>query len=305
MPPSWTAEIDLTPEFARALIERQFPHLAPARVTLLGVGWDNAAFRVNDAYVFRFPRRQFAAPFLDTEMRLLPALAPRLPLPIPCPAFCGQPDTTYPWTFAGYPMLPGRTACTADLSHAQRLRAAEPLARFLAILHAVPAQEAARHGAPQDTIRRLDLAHRLPRAHALLSELAARGLIADAVSLREILAAAPPGYTPRADTLVHGDLYARHLLVDDTGNLSGVIDWGDLHVGDPALDLALVHTFLPPAARELFFRVYGEVSPLTWRIARLRAVWHTLILVDYSDQVGDAALMREAQQSLRFVCSDA
>jgi aminoglycoside phosphotransferase (APT) family kinase protein len=36
-------------------------------------------------------------------------------------------------------------------------------------------------------------------------------------------------------SLVHADLTPPHLLVHD-GVLAGVIDWGDMRVGDPALD---------------------------------------------------------------------
>ncbi len=39
--------------------------------------------------------------------------------------------------------------------------------------------------------------------------------------------------------LMHGDLYARHLLLDESFQLSRVIDWGDLHAGDGAVDLAV------------------------------------------------------------------
>ncbi|MCH7839494.1 MAG: phosphotransferase [Planctomycetes bacterium] len=42
----------------------------------------------------------------------------------------------------------------------------------------------------------------------------------------------------KSTTLVHRDLYARHMLVDDDGRPCGVIDWGDVHVGDPAIDLS-------------------------------------------------------------------
>src|SRR6516164_1241820 len=101
----WSAEFVVSADLARSLIEAQFPHLAPARVEALGVGWDNSAFRVNDAYVFRFPRRQIAVPLLGVEAGLLPALAPRLPLPVPAPTFLGRPTEAYPWPFAGHPMI--------------------------------------------------------------------------------------------------------------------------------------------------------------------------------------------------------
>lgn len=297
----WSAECVVSHALARSLVETQFPALAPVSVGLLGAGWDNTAFLVNDAYVFRFPRRQFVVPLLEAETRLLPALAPRLPLPIPSPTFVGQPTDTFPWSFAGYAMIPGRTACAAALDECQRLAVAAPLARFLAALHAIPASEAARLGAGPDTIARLDLAKRIPKAHDYLDQCAHRGLIQDTRPFTAILDTAPATYIPRADTLVHGDLYFRHLLVDPDQQLAGVIDWGDVHLGDTALDLAIAHTFLPPTAHEAFCQAYGPINNTVWQVARLRGLWHTLIVLAYGDDIGDADLVRESHLALRFL----
>jgi aminoglycoside phosphotransferase (APT) family kinase protein len=188
---AWSAELTVSADLALALIERQFPQLAPARVELLGAGWDNTAFRVNDAFVFRFPRRQVAVPWLECETRLLPTIAARLPLPVPNPVFVGRPAEAYPWPFSGYPMVPGRTACGAALDDEQRTAAAVPLARFLAALHGIPAAEAALHGAGPDTIARLDVGRRVARARDQLAQLAGQGIVDDVRRFTAILDAAP------------------------------------------------------------------------------------------------------------------
>jgi aminoglycoside phosphotransferase (APT) family kinase protein len=297
----WSAEAVVSDALARSLIEAQFPALTPAGVALLGAGWDNTAFRVNGTYVFRFPRRQVAVPLLETEARLLPFLAPRLPLPVPAPTFLGRPTDEYPWPFAGYRMLPGRTACTAALTEADCAAAAVPLARFLAALHAVPAVEAVRHGAGPDRFARLDLARQLPRARETLDQLVRRGLVDDPGPYAALLETAPATYAARADTVVHGDLYARHLLVDSANRLAGVIDWGDVHLGDPAADLAVALTFLPPAAQRDFRETYGAVEEGTWTIARLRALRHSVAVLAYGDGIGDGDLVREAHIALRHL----
>src|SRR5262249_51493302 len=106
------------------------------------------------------------------------------------------PAEAYPWPFAGHPMIPGRTACAAALDDDQRAAAAGPLARFLAALHAVPAAEAARHGAGPDTLARLDLARRLPWARASLDRLARQGPLADPPPLTATPAPAPAASAP-------------------------------------------------------------------------------------------------------------
>lgn len=298
MPQPWSAEWTVTAALAQSLIEKQFPQLAPAGAELLGAGWDNTAFRVNNRYVFRFPRRQFAVPFIEAETQLLPFIAPCVPLPIPVPTFIGHPAGDYPWPFAGYPMIPGRTACAAVLDDDERAAVGVATARFLAALHAIPAAEAARHGAGPDPIARLDPAGRIPWARENLHQLAQRYLIEDIRPFTAILDTAPATYAPRSDILVHGDFYFRHLLVGPDHQLAGVIDWGDVHLGDPASDLMIAHSFLQPTAQATFRKAYGPIDNATWHMARLRALWHTLIVMDYGHAIGDANLVRESRLEL-------
>jgi aminoglycoside phosphotransferase (APT) family kinase protein len=298
-PRPWAAEETVDPAQARALIEAQFPALAPVRLEPLGVGWDNTAYLVNDELVFRFPRREIAAPLLAVETRLLPAIAAQLPLPVPLPIFHGRPSSDFRWAWSGYRHLPGRTACRAHLDDKQREAAALPLGRFLAALHALPVDEMVALGAGGDSIGRLDLSVRVPRALEMLSALPPAALGVDPGAVRTSIEACARLRPPPARALVHGDLYVRHLLVDDQAALCGVIDWGDLHIGHPAIDLAVAYGFLPPAARPTFLRAYGKRVPApTWWLARFRAVYSALCILSYSRDVGDGDLEGEGRQSL-------
>jgi aminoglycoside phosphotransferase (APT) family kinase protein len=295
----WSAECAVTPDCACALIEAQFPKLAPVVVEPLGAGWDNTAYLVNGAYVFRFPRRKSAVKFFEAETRLLPVIAPQLPVSVPVPNYLGGPTPEFDWPFAGYPLLAGRTACTADLNAEHRVRIAPALGHFLATLHSASTAAVARQrGAGPDPIDRLNPVRALPRARELLDRLSKQGLIDAPKPLAALLDAAPVDYVPRTDTLVHGDLYARHLLVDEANGLAGVIDWGDVHLGDPALDLTIVLTFLPPVARPGFCEAYGDIGEVALLVAACRAVGHTLHVLDYAHAIGDEALLGESRRSL-------
>src|SRR5439155_12562403 len=134
MPPP---EQETSPSLAAALIERQFPELRPARVEAFGEGWDNFAFRVNGTLLFRFPRRQLAVEGLETEHRLLPRLAPLLPLPVPRPRWLGRAELGWPWPFLGHEMVPGDTAFGAALNDRERAALARSLGELLSALHRV------------------------------------------------------------------------------------------------------------------------------------------------------------------------
>jgi aminoglycoside phosphotransferase (APT) family kinase protein len=291
----WKAEFSVEPELAQALVVEQFPHLQPVALEPLGEGWDNTAFRVNGEFVFRFPRRRLGADCLEAETRVLPRLQSLLPLQIPNPIFVGKPTERFRWLFAGYAMLPGRTACAAALDMQQREAAAAPLGTFLAALHALPPGLIKTLNAPSDFMGRLDLARRVPQAHERVDECLRLNLINDPAPCRAILDDIATASSARPSALVHGDLYVRHILVGSDLLPTGIIDWGDVHTGDVALDLSIAHTFLPPGAYDDFRRVYGPIDDATWRLARFRALSYGLILSIFAHQTNDTDLKREAR----------
>jgi aminoglycoside phosphotransferase (APT) family kinase protein len=308
----WSAEQVVSPALAALLLADQFPALvaSPPSVELLGVGWDNTVYRVDGVYAVRFPRRSVAVPLLEAEQSLLPWVAPQLPLPIPVPTLHGRPDRGYPWPFLGYGFLAGRAACTAALTDSERAATAEPLGRFLAALHALPIDEARRRGAGPDALGKVDVGKRVPLTLRLLDQLASPGsclpaeLPLDLAGLRAIAEESRLITAPDRLALTHGDLYARHLLLDDHRLLCGVIDWGDIHIGHPAVDLSIAHGFLPRAARDRFRRAYGTpIDEQTWRLARLRALFIALSLVVYAQEVSDGGLLREAITSVGYIAA--
>lgn len=282
----WAADRALSLDEARRHILARFPELAPARCRRLGEGWDNLAVLVDEQVVFRFPRRAVAAELIAAEAAVLPEIAAGLPLPISWPRWLADPGPDYPYPFAGYPLLPGEPACRRHLSRPERAGLAPTLGRFLKALHATPPPP----GCPGDVIRRAVLGERLP----VLKERVAACRIDGALKTRalaraEALAQAGAAPEPR---LVHGDLYSCHLLVDERGQASGVIDWGDVHRGDPALDLSLAWALLPRGARGAFLEAYGPVEddPDLVLRARFRALYSGVMLVHYGQAIGDDGL---------------
>jgi len=292
----WAAERVVDPDLAGRLIESQFRDLRPVQLELLGKGWDNTAYLVNNLSVFRFPRRKVAVPLLEVEARVLPRIAPKLPVPVPRPHWIGRPVLDYPWPFSGYSLIAGRTADRAGLDGPGRSALARPLGEFLKALHALPAE-----GLEGDTIGRADPKRLIERIGRALS----KGGLLDDPSPAMAVAAECAGLRPGTRrVLAHGDLYSRHLLVDDEGRLSGVIDWGDLHQGDPAVDLSVAWSFLPPPARAQFRDAYGFIEEPTWRLARLRALHYGVVLLEYARSVGDDRLAAEAETILILAASE-
>jgi aminoglycoside phosphotransferase (APT) family kinase protein len=67
------------------------------------------------------------------------------------------------------------------------------------------------------------------------------------------------GITARSAVRLHADLHPANVLTAD-GALRGVIDFGDLRVGDPALDLAAGWILLPTDAVDRFLAAYRPAA---------------------------------------------
>jgi aminoglycoside phosphotransferase (APT) family kinase protein len=297
--PLWDAEVEIDAERARELIGTQFPELAGAEIRRLATGWDNSVFVVAERWAFRFPRRQVAVALIEREVEVLPRLAPNLPLPVPEPRWVGAPDAGYPWPWAGAPFLPGRELADADLPDERRVELATSIGAFLHDLHAPRLRSRIGPGLPVDPNRRADMGFRVAATRRRLEELDDAGLWQATPEVHRLLddaAGLPP--SPRT-AVCHGDLHARHLLVDDAGRATGVIDWGDVCVGDPALDLAVAYgAFVGPARAALLEAYARPVDGLAELRARVIAVFLGAVLVLYADDVGNAALRAESARSL-------
>jgi len=218
-------------------------------------GWDMSAALVDGVWVDRSPRRPVVEPQARREAAVMPWLAPLLPLPVPVPRIVSEEPLVLRHAY-----LPG-LACPGDsAAHGQAV------GRFLRALHAVDPDEAVRHGARDGAASYAEAKGVRDRMAADVLPLLPRSVRDDGAALLERMAVPPPD--PR---LVHGDLGPQHILVLGE-EVTGVIDWGDCCVGDPALDLAWTRYGAGPAFAAALEASY---SPSEALLARGRD-WHLL-----------------------------
>jgi len=234
----------------RALLSRRLPGYEVRSVVALGEGSDNAAYEVDGELVVRKsketdPVRRDEATRREAE--LLAAVAGISTLPVPEPVFA-DPEAG----ILAYHKLPGLPLMDHPVSEPARL--ASTLGRFLGGLHRAPVREleklVGRDSYPLAAWLRD--AERDYRGIAGQAPAAARRVIED------FLGHTPPE-GPRAEAFCHNDLGAEHVLVDaEASAVTGVIDWADAAITDPARDLALVYRDLGPGVFELVLAHYGE-----------------------------------------------
>jgi aminoglycoside phosphotransferase (APT) family kinase protein len=296
----WIAERPCGPDRARRLISAAFPDLRDVPVAPLAEGWDNTVFLVGGRWAFRFPRRAIAVPGLRRELTALPRLAERLPLPIPVPELVALDEhPTDPWPFTGARFLTGHELPDARLPERDRALAAEAVGGFLRTLHAVDPRTVSVE-LPVDPMQRGWPRARVRDTRELLGRLDARRIWLRDPQVDELLAEAEALEAPTGEpVLVHGDLHVRHLLIDARGHAAGVIDWGDVCSGHPALDVSLAYTAFTGDSRAAFLAAYGGIDPETELRARALGVRLSALLVDHAVAVGNRFLLDEAIAGLR------
>jgi aminoglycoside phosphotransferase (APT) family kinase protein len=294
--PVWSPELVVDEPLVLRLLS-QFEELEMRSLQRLAEGWDNSVWLVDERYAFRFPHREIAIPGFHRELEVLPRL-PALPLPVPRPVFVGRPTEEFRWPFFGSELLLGVEAGDAQLDDAARVDVGVALARFLRELHAVELDVEL----PLDANRRMDMARRATLAREQLSDVERLGVWRAPPHVEELISEARRLPPPEQPVLVHGDLHFRHVLVDG-GAVSGVIDWGDVCRSDPAIDLPLLWSFVPPKGRAAFLEAYGPLNDAQLLRARVLAIQLCAALAHYGRVEGNAGVEREAVAGLeRALC---
>ena len=225
-----------------SVIEEAFPRLAGAisPLTFLGEGYDFAAFESSNGFVFRFPKREEAGRKLMVENSLLPELSAALPVEVPLPSLQAAASPKCPWGFHGYRKLSG--IAVSDLENFEELlpELAPQIARFLVALHSFPVERALALSVPDNAswLEEFREMHEF-----LLAELESRLTSMELDRVDEwwqafLRTAERWSFSP---VLTHNDFGPSHVLIQpETLTVSGVIDFGDAVVGDPALDFPSV-----------------------------------------------------------------
>jgi aminoglycoside phosphotransferase (APT) family kinase protein len=188
---------------------------SPKSILEIDDGYDFEVAIVDDDWVFRFPRRPAVEVALELEIALLPALAPALPVHVPAFEYVSRRPL-----FVGYRLIRGVPLVDED---------PEGVRAFLEALHA--------HDASRLPLEHHDWVDAYREQCAEFERLVFPVVDADQRTQARRLFDEVETLVDFEPVLIHADLGPEHLLVRD-GRLAGVIDWGDMRLGDSALDYA-------------------------------------------------------------------
>jgi aminoglycoside phosphotransferase (APT) family kinase protein len=227
----------------RRAIAAHLPGQADGDLVRLGGGTDNVAYALGGLVLrhSREPDPAARAARVRREARLLEVVSEVSPLPVPRPVFADPALGVL--AYAALPGVPLLDLPTGECRRAANGVAAR-LGELLAALHAVPRERVAGLVGSDDDPPSAWLAE----AAELYGRVRAGVPAAYRPLVEGFLSAGPP---PRGDDVVfsHNDLGIEHVLVDAvTAAVTGVVDWSDAALTDPASDLGLVLRDLGPGA---------------------------------------------------------
>jgi macrolide phosphotransferase len=213
--------------------------------------FDSAVLTDRDGkhWIIRIPRNDRAQAEQSADLQALRALSPgvreRLPFGVA--------------TFAGQTPVAGTRACVYEFLYGGKvpLAAVDPqlaaeMGRAIAAIHSLPTSFVADAGLPTQTA--LDSRR---SCITVLERAAATGLVPAGLLARWSRATEEAQLWQFQPTVIHGSLTADSFLIAD-GEITGVLGWQDLRVGDPARDLFWVLGASDEDVSEAALESYGK-----------------------------------------------
>lgn len=292
-----TAYPDISWQILRQAIPElhDLPEAEPPRIET----GQNAIVWQASPYVVRVPRHteDHATGSYHREAAILRAIGPILPIPTPEMTIYDLPDDNGGITVAIHRALPGEPLMTIAENKADQFAAT--LGTFLLTLHSLP------HGVLDGVAMQVtNRGHWRGWLNGTMRRLAPHLTLAAQQRMGDTGERFLDTVATGSPALIHGDFGSGNILVHD-GEISGIIDFGSVQLGDPASDLAgLVASYGDDFLDRVETSYPGAASPATRdRIAFYRlafAAMDALYGLDHADaealQAGIATLERDAPE---------
>ena len=218
----------------KKIIDKNFPDLKLETIEKVGEGMESVAYLVNENFIFRFPKNEYARKSLQREIFALPKIRRRLKLEIPDFKFVDKKAN-----FVGYPKICGEDLTSeifASLTKKEQAEIQQSLAEFLMAIHQTDVSDFPPNGIEiQDFFAAYKSDFREIKEKVFpFIECEERDFIAE--KFDEYLSD-KNNFSDDA-VLLHNDLSADHILFDRAEKkIKGIIDFGDIAIGDADYDL--------------------------------------------------------------------
>lgn len=218
------------------IIHKDYPNISSEEVIWFNDGWDHVIGVVENEIAYRFPRREDYLKKLPIEVKFIQLIIDKLPLSIPNLKL--ETDRENSFVYATYQYITGEQLSRnifQELSENEQKNIAQQVGFFLSTLHSFDINKAKEIGIKHEDmsqvwtqrlirIRNVVFPH-IPKNEQMWIEavFAMYFNTLKNMSFREVV--------------IHGDIAPEHILLDFAKHsISGVIDFGDISISDPAYD---------------------------------------------------------------------
>lgn len=238
-------------------INKEFPDFNIFSVAKIGEGWDSKAFIINETWIFRFPKRLEVKNNLKKEALLLPAIQNLLNLAIPTFEYISNTNI-----FAGYKKLEGsffNKEFFIYLSGTEQEIILKQIADFLLTMHHLDLKEL-QHVALEE----INYKENYEAGFMEVQEIIYPSLSTD---FQQIITDSYNSYLNNRKnftykkSLLHNDISCNHILYNEPKKvLTGIIDFGDIAIGDPDYDLMYLYDELGQQFVKRLLKYYPQVD---------------------------------------------
>lgn len=216
------------------IIKTKFPEIIQKNIIIRDYGWDYLVFIVKNKTVFRFPRYDWVSKKGNGQIMFAKQFKRVSNLSIPLPI---KKDTKG-LVYLTYDLITGDPLKPYWLSRKSRFvqnKLATQLGQFIRKLHSFPLTKAEKIGVRRHNHGILNTKIIKIFESSFKSKIPVTQWKWIMNRIKEINKLMQ--YSDYKETVIHRDIAPQHILVNRSKkNLSGIIDFGDLAIGDPALD---------------------------------------------------------------------
>jgi aminoglycoside phosphotransferase (APT) family kinase protein len=222
-------------------------------------------------WIVRTPRRPEVVAAARVEARVLRLVAPYLATSAGTAAAISVPDwRVHTDEVIAYPRLPGLPTISLEALASGgepkwNIDPAAPsdafvdsLARAIAALQAIPAEAARAAAIPEKPL------DGLRQTYAGFIETTREALRPSDSMIARWQAWLTGDTWPTHLAVSHGDLHPGHLLLGESGAISGILDWTEGALGDPSVDLAMCHGCYGPVVFARILQRFVHHGGVTW-----------------------------------------
>ena len=218
-------------ELGKKIILDRYPEFNNHNFTANNYGWDNFVIKIDDEFIFRFPKREISFRTIEMEADVLKELNKKIPDNIKVPEYIYKNlETDYP--FVGYKMIKGNFLSEElydSMTSEEKDAFIKDMMTFINTLHSLDINNF-----------NLDEVNGLSNYKERYSEFRDKCFNSFDDDLQEKTNNLFNSYFNDEKmqlfrkTIIHGDLSTNHIIITDNG--IGIIDFGDARIFDYAYD---------------------------------------------------------------------